>query len=557
MNAFPVCIIGGGPVGMSLALNLDALGVKSVVINREPEVLVQPRGGTQNARTMEHYRRLGLSASLRKLGLPPEQPTDVVYFTRLDGYELARLSMPSEAQKQRSLGAGGETDQYPEPILRCNQMYVERRVLEHLRTRPNITLRFGWTCTAWTEDADGVTVEIAENATGQTEKLRSAYLAGCDGAGGIVRAQLQISYSGEATNTDQAYLSRAMVSTHVRSAAYFRASPHRLGWQNWAVTADFRCNMMSLNGRDEFVLLTQLPSVDHKPDDHLIAQRLLAAVGHEIPFHMLGHWKWIPGRALVADAYGRGRAVLAGDSVHLFSPTGGFGMNTGVDDAANLGWKLAALVQGWGGPHLLSSYEAERRPAGIRNTRLSKVFSKQIGTLPVPECFEEDSARGAEARAHAGGELAGFREEFASIGIQLGTRYDGSSIVAPDGSAPPTDAPFVYHPSACPGGRAPHLWMADHSSLFDHLGPGFTLLTMAGARDEDCAALTVAAARRGIPFKTLALTSNAARELYGASLALLRPDQHVAWRGKRIQDADALLARVTGHAWEKLSGIKN
>ena len=546
MNNFPVCIIGGGPVGMSLALNLDSLGVKCVVVNREPGVLVQPRGSTQNARTMEHYRRLGISASIRKLGLPQEQVTDVVYFTRLDGREIARIPMPSEAEKMRAVANAAETDQIPEPLLRCNQMYVEERVFEHLHTRPNVTLRFGWTCTAWAEDADEVTVEIEEAATGRTETLRSSYIAGCDGAGGIVRSQLAIAYSGEATNADQAYLSRAMVSTHIRSAEYFRASPHRLGWQNWSLNPSFRSNMVSLNGRDELILLTQLPSVDHTPDEALISHRFLTAVGHDVPFEILGHWKWIPGRALVADAYGRGRAVLAGDSVHLFSPTGGFGMNTGVDDAANLGWKLAAMVQCWGGKELLPSYEAERRPVGLRNTNLSKIFSKQVGTLPIPEWIDEDSDRGADARRTAAAEIAHFSEEFASIGIQLGARYDGSSIVVSDGSAPPADDPFIYVPSACPGGRAPHVWMADRTSLFDHFGPGFTLLSMAGGREEDASALAVAAAKRGVPLKLLSVDSKAARELYGASLALVRPDQHVAWRGDRLNDPDALLASVTG-----------
>jgi 2-polyprenyl-6-methoxyphenol hydroxylase-like FAD-dependent oxidoreductase len=548
MNFFPVCIVGGGPVGMSLALNLDALGVPSVIVNREPGVLVQPRGSTQNSRTMEHYRRLGLSSAIRKLGLPREQATDVVYFTRLDGFEIARLRMPSEAQKMQTIANANETDQIPEPILRCNQMYVESLVFDHLHTRPNVTLRYGWTCVAWSEDGDGVTVEIEEAGSGNIEKLRCAYIAGCDGAAGIVRSQLKIAYSGEATNTDQAYLSRAMVSTHIRSAEYFRASPHRLGWQNWSLNASNRTNMVSLNGRDELILLTQLPSVDHTPDEALIAQRFNAAVGHEVPFQILGHWKWIPGRALVADAYGRGRAVLAGDSVHLFSPTGGFGMNTGVDDAANLGWKLAALVQGWGGGKLLSSYEAERRPVGIRNTNLSKVFSRHVGTLALADWIEEQSARGEEARRAARAELDQFGEEFASIGIQLGARYDGSAIVASDGSAPPADDPFTYVPSACPGGRAPHLWMADRSSLFDHFGPGFTLLSMAGAREGEARGLAEAAARRGIPLKRLTLESDAARELYCASLALIRPDQHVAWRGDRLREPEALLAGVTGTA---------
>jgi hypothetical protein len=306
--------------------------------------------------------------------------------------------------------------------------------------------------------------------------------------------------------------------------------------------------MVSLNGKDELILLSQLPSAADKPDEEAIARRFTAAVGRPVAFELLGHWKWTPGRALVADSYGRGRAVLAGDSVHLFTPTGGFGMNTGVDDAANLGWKLAALVQGWGGPRLLGSYEAERRPIGIRNTTAARLFSSHVGTLQIPPEIEEDSPRGAEARRRIAPEIGTFAEEFASIGIQLGARYDDSTVVVSDGTARPDDAPFTYRPTACPGGRAPHLWMPDRSSLFDHFGRGFTLLLLNGATSNESRTVEAAAARRGMPMKLLAIAMDEARELYGASMALIRPDQHVAWRGNRLPaDPDALLATVTGH----------
>ncbi len=548
MKTVPVCIIGGGPVGMSIALNLNALGVPCMVVNRDRETLWQPRGSTHNARTMEHYRRLGLARELRKLGLPPEHCTDVVYFTRLLGWELARLRMPSESEKQQALRHASPTDQIPEPLLRCNQMYVERRVYQHLQTLPGVDLRFGWECTAWSEDAQGVTVDIREVSSQRTEQVRCAYIGGCDGAQSIVRQQLRIAYSGDATNTDQAYMSRAMVSTHLRSEEYFTCSPHKLGWQNWTLNPSFRANMVNLDGRSELILLSQIPSIDHPPDEAIISQRFIAAVGRPVEFSILGHWKWTPGRALVADSYGRGRAVMAGDSVHLFTPTGGFGMNTGMDDAANLGWKLAALVQGWGGPKLLGSYETERRPIGLRNTSMAKLFSVHVGALLLGPEIEEDSPRGATARAQVAPHLQAFAEEFASIGIQLGARYDGSPLIVADGTVPPPDDPFVYSPSACPGGRAPHLWMADGTSLFDHFGPGFTLLMLPGADGAEGKLLQAAAAKRGVPMKILSVDIDGARELYAANMALIRPDQHVAWRGDRLpDDADGLIAAVSGH----------
>jgi hypothetical protein len=220
-------------------------------------------------------------------------------------------------------------------------------------------------------------------------------------------------------------------------------------------------------------------------------------------------------------------------------------MNTGMDDAANLGWKLAAMVQGWGGPQLLASYEAERRPIAFRNTGMAKRFSLDLNEAPVEPEMMEDGAAGAAARARTGAFFSRFGEEFASLGIQLGARYDGSRIVVSDGTAPPKDDPTIYTPSACPGGRAPHLFLGSRDSLFDHFGRGFTLLRLGG--DADVGPLARAAEARGIPFTSFDVKRREGRELYEADLALIRPDQHVAWRGSSLPaDCDALLAQVTG-----------
>jgi 2-polyprenyl-6-methoxyphenol hydroxylase-like FAD-dependent oxidoreductase len=547
MRSIPVCIVGGGPVGMNLALNLNALGVRSILVNTDPETLQQPRGSTQNSRTMEHYRRLGLARDIRKLGLPPDNPTDVTYSTRTNGWELARISMPSESEKMRRVHAAPTTDQVPEPILRCNQMYVESYLLTHLKTVANVELRFGSRCLDWTEQPDGVTVQIEDLASGALETISCSYLVGCDGGQSFVRRKLGIHYSGEAGAKNLAYLSGMMVSTHLFCPDFFKLFAGILGWQQWTVNASLRCNMVILNGRDELILLSQLPSIDRKPDDSLISQRFVSAVGQPVDFKILGHWTWTPGRALVADSYGRGRVVLAGDSVHLFTPTGGFGMNTGVDDVANLAWKLAALVQGWGGSKLLASFEAERRPIGIRNTSAAKYFSRNVGSLPVASEIEEDSERGALAREETGRILQTFTEEFASLGIQLGARYDGSPIVIADGTAPPPDDPFKYIPSACPGGRAPHAWLPDRTSLFDHFGPGFTLLLLPG-RSDDGEAIAAAALKNNIPLTRYHVDLPEIRDLYGAGMALIRPDQHVAWRGDGSPEQPAATLRtVIGH----------
>jgi hypothetical protein len=274
----------------------------------------------------------------------------------------------------------------------------------------------------------------------------------------------------------------------------------------------------------------------------------------------VGYYPWSAGQALVAERYKAGRIMIAGDAAHLFTPTGGFGMNTGIDDSSNLAWKLAAVLQGWGGPRLLASYEAERKPIGHRNTGASRKYASRMHDAVVPADVEVDGPRGDAAR-RAASELSYVRknhfvrpEEQDGVGVQLGSRYDGSPIIVPDGVPPPDSFPKTYDeyiPSGIPGGRAPHLWLDEErvmgSSLFDRLGPGFTLLRLDAAAT-DAAALQRAAAARSIPLGVLDLDLPPARELYGRGLALIRPDQYICWRGDRLpDDVDALLARVTGY----------
>ena len=549
MASHAVVIIGGGPVGMVLAMNLAAFGVRSVIVNTETSSRWHPKGNTHNARTMEHYRRLGIAKALRKVGLPADHPTDVAYFTTLNGWELARHPLPSEREKMARLAAAGPTDQVPEPLYRANQMYVEAELFRHVGTLPQIDARYGWRCTAIVEQGAGTfRVTIEEVTSGRREELAATYLVGCDGGHSIVRGWLGIGYQGERP-LEQSYGSGATCSTHVRAPALYDRvlKKQKPCWQHWIVNPRVRGLVQSLDGVGDFLFNTRIKSIDEPPDPNYIARTFLACVGEEVPFSLVGHFPWTAGQAAVADRFGQGNVWLAGDAVHLFTPTGGFGMNTGIDDAANLGWKLAAMVQGWGGPDLLATYGSERRPIAFRNTGMAKQFSRELGAAPAEPEMLEDTAAGAAARQRTGAFFQGFGEEFASIGIQLGARYDGSPIIVPDGSAPPPDDPIRYTPSACPGGRAPHLFLPDRSSLFDHFGRGFTLLRLRG--DHDAGALAAAAKGRNIPFATFDVPIAAGRELYGADLALIRPDQHVAWRGDRLPpDCDALLARVTGHA---------
>jgi len=381
--ATPILIVGGGPVGMVLAMNLAALGVASLIVNSDPRPRWHPKGSTHNSRTMEHYRRLGLAEAIRRLGLPQDYPTDVGYFTRFTGWEIARLAMPSEGEKRRAVRAAQAADQVPEPILRCNQMYVERLLYEHLRSLVPVDCRFGWSCVDWQDHGDRVTAIIEEASSGRRAAIACAYLVGCDGGQSATRRKLGIRYSGEGPGGSEAYLDGPMVATHLRVPQFYRAVAAPRCWQYRAVNREVHTNTVALDGAGEFIFNSRLRSTDEKPDSAQIVRRFLASVGTPLEVEVIGHSTWIAGRALVAERFGLGRVLLAGDATHLFTPAGGFGMNTGIDDVANLGWKLAAMVQGWGGAGLLDTYESERRPIALRNTKAARRLGVSVSEVPI------------------------------------------------------------------------------------------------------------------------------------------------------------------------------
>jgi hypothetical protein len=364
-----------------------------------------------------------------------------------------------------------------------------------------------------------------------------------------VRKTLGISYEGF-ENLQQAFFGGRMISTYLRAPTLYRDFlGGRRAWQYWIVNPQIRTALVALNGTDEFLLWTR----DERPDAPVEAEDVVAALracaGTDLPVHVMAHGRWTAGVALVAEKFADGRILLAGDSAHLFTPTGGFGMNTGVDDAANLAWKLAAAIQGWGGSKLLATYETERKPVAHRNTTAARNLARSVGMVPVPPELEQDDAAGAKARLDTGGFLSEFGEEYASLGVQLGARYDGSPIVAADGPPPPDDT-AQYVATSQPGGRAPHFWLGTGrdkgSSLFDRLGTGFTLLTFRplGA---DVSQVKEVAQTLGIPLTILPVVHKAAQEFYGSDLILIRPDQHIAWRGNAVPaNVAALLGKVTG-----------
>jgi 2-polyprenyl-6-methoxyphenol hydroxylase-like FAD-dependent oxidoreductase len=537
----PVLIVGAGMVGLSLAVELGSRDVPCIVITEGPDTANHPQGNSLNSRTMEHYRRLGLSREIRAAGLPTDHASDVVYATRFAGWELARLPMPSTDEK---LSDPEQTVQTPEPIHRANFFYIEPILKAKIDTLSTVDMRFGHRLTSYEQDADGVTATVERVEDGASLEISCDWMIGCDGAHSTVRQALGIGYAGKG-GEDETFMRGRMLSTYVDAPALADIMTFQPGWHYWTINEDDRASVATLDAKGKYVVLTRMPpNEDETTVD--AAAAFLRTVGQDIPVEVLSVKSWMAGLALVADSYQEGRVLMAGDAVHLFTPTGGFGMNTGVDDAANLGWKLAGVVHGWAPPALMDTYEAERRPIGIRNTSMSHQFASAVAGLEIPPDLETETPSGEAERARIGAHLATFTEEFRSLGIQLGARYDDSNLIVSDGTTAPEDSPFEYVPSAVPGGRAPHIWLAANEALFDRFGAHFTLLRLSET-PPDAGALIDAAKARNIPHDVVEIAETQVRDVYGADLVLLRPDHHIAWRGNEMpDDPDQLWAQVTG-----------
>jgi len=551
-----VLIVGGGPCGLMLANELGRRGVSAIMIDEKPGTAFNPQANATQARSMEHYRRLGFADEIRQAGLPADYPTDVAYFTRYTGYELARFQLPSSANARQLIKGLSGSWSAAELPHRVSQKFVEAVLRGHAERLPGIGLHYGYRLLDFVEREDGLTAEIERVGDGRRVTVNAGFLVGADGPRSLVRQSLGISYGG-LTGTQRDFMGGRMLAVYLRAPDFYASVPHPKAWMYNCFNRDRRAFMATVNGRDEFAFHTQLrPGEDESAitiDEARAAfQR---ACGAPIDCEVLSHLTWTAGHALVADAMQRGRIFLGGDAAHLFTPTGGLGYNTAIEDAVNLGWKLASVVKGRSPAALLDSYEIERRPVALRNTEYARGFADSLGLYAAPADIEDDTEAGDQARRLAGAYLDHHaRREFNIPGITFGGRYDGSPIIVSDGSTPPPDAANVYVPSACPGGRAPHawldgpLWPEDGVSLYDLFGFEWTLLQF-DQTAPDVASMRDAARTLGVDLKIVMLPTDL-RDLYEADLVLIRPDQVVAWRGSAAQAGafGRVLACALGHA---------
>ena len=562
MKSTDVVIVGGGPAGLMLAIELGCRGVNCVVLEEDVAAPDFPKANATSSRTMEHYRRRGFSAKIRALGLAPDHPQDVIYCTTLAGRELTRFSIPSrnEVIARTAFGDYGE-ESWPTPELphRGQQMFIEPVLREQAQKNDCVQLMLGWQAQTIVTDDQQVTVTARSAVNGETMDLKARYVVGCDGPRSLVRKTCGIRYSGY-SEEERDFFGGQMLSVFFTSANLYQVLGKKKAWQYWAVNAVQRGLLIAIDGVDKFLFCLQLkPGQTMESVDARSA--MFAAIGATFDYDLIDTGPWQAGFTLVADHFSQGRSFIAGDAAHLFTPTGGMGYNTSVDDAVNLGWKLAAVIQGWAQPRLLDSYEAERKPIAHRNTTFARAMADSIGRIKIPDNVEADGAVGDAAREQLGQALGQHvRNEFNIPGLQLGLRYEGSPIVAKESDVSPADQPNHYLPSGRPGGRAPHFWV-DGQSIFDLFGRDFTLLCFSPARDSeeksDLSGWHAAAAATGMPLALLECDSAEGRALYAANCVLIRPDHHIAWRGDSHSDAAAVLALACAGASPSASHLSD
>ncbi|MET8425668.1 FAD-dependent monooxygenase [Nocardia sp. NPDC004860] len=560
-----VLVVGAGPVGLTLALELDFHGVETLLVERNSTTTRHPKMDITNSRSMELYRRLGIADDLRKVATPPDHRTTVVWASNAVGWELAKFEYPSVEESFEAIGRRVDGALPLEPAMRVSQIILEPALRDQLRARSrHVEVQYGWALDSFTEDTEGVTAQLV-SGTGERRTVRARYLVGCDGAGSRVRRHLGIGLDEVdlrrllARELGIPRLARTFTRTFLAGgqrppdgrfylvhfttpdreiAARFGTVWHLQSPEGWTV--------ISQNDGDTWTLHAPL-SMGADADSIDPREFVFRCLGYRFEMTVLVANAWTP-RLTVAESYGRGRVWLAGDAAHQVTPAGGYGMNTGVGDAVGLGWALAARLQGWGGPRLLEAYERERRPVALPNREASARHTVVRGAIMAASRATMHSERwfGARTRRRIGREISDLGNlENEALGIELGYRYDHSPIVCRDTEdRAPRQRMDEYLPGTWPGARPPSLRLADGTAIFDLFGRGFTLLRFA---DHDVDGFRIAAAERKVPLDIVDIRDPHARALYQRDLVLIRPDQHVAWRGNAAPAGPlAVIDRVRG-----------
>jgi 2-polyprenyl-6-methoxyphenol hydroxylase-like FAD-dependent oxidoreductase len=529
-HQIPVLIVGGGPIGLALAADLGRRGARALLIEKNENRIGPAKMLEVSVRTMEFCRQLGIVDEVRNWGFPMDYPYDNAFVTDMQGYEIGRLRAPSLAEER-------STSFSPERGMMCPQTWFDPILQRAARAHNQIEIRHQVRLETFTQDADGVTAVLRDERTEAREVVRADYLIGCDGFASTVRELLGIEIRGER------HIDWAM-NIYLRIPDFFAQHDKTRAIRYVFVGPEGTWAFISLvDGKDLWRL--QFVGLD---EDKLRATDVAALVrrcmGRDIPYSIEDRTLWVRKRT-VADRFMDGRVFLAGDSAHAHPPNGGLGMNTGLQDAFDLGWKLAATLQGWGGDGLLDTYDIERRPASARAAEVSLANYRRLGVNARNADILASTPAGDAARAEAGARLVEEnRKSWQPTGVHLGYIYHPSPIVVPDGTPKPADDTVGYVPTSFPGARAPHVWIGEGVSILDLFGAGFIVLNFGQVATAN---LERAAAEVGMPLRVHHISAPAAARLYAAGVVLVRPDGHVAWRGDALPvDCRTLIDTVRG-----------
>lgn len=533
-----VLIVGAGPAGQGLAIELGHRGIQCLLIEKNGVIGVAPRAKTTNVRTREHFRRWGIADALRAAApFGADYPSTITFTTRLSGHLLARFDNALYC-------APGRNPLYAEHAQWIPQYTVERVMREHLKSVACVQVQLNRELVGFVQGDEGICATVRNLDTGEELEVHAQYLAGCDGGRSTVRDAIGAMMEGTfglSRNYNIVFRSPELLSTQ----------PHGRGIMYWQINGDVPSLIGPMDSGDRwFFMPTGLPA-DVQVTSDTAADLIRKATGIDLPYEIISIDEWVAHRVL-SNRYRDRRVFLAGDACHLHPPYGGFGMNMGVSDVVDLGWKLAAVLQGWGGETLLQSYELERRPVHMHVLQEAASNHSRFSNALFEAGLENDTPAGAEARARVGKRINAEKlSEFYTLGTILGDRYSDSPVVQRDTVADAVPRDFLnYVPSSAPGGRAPHAWLHDGTSLFDHFGEGFTLLAYPEAGETCIQMASRDAARLRIPLKVLRCDNPALPALYRHRLTLIRPDQHIAWTGDTWPDAcdSDVLAMATGQA---------
>jgi 2-polyprenyl-6-methoxyphenol hydroxylase-like FAD-dependent oxidoreductase len=537
-----VLIVGAGPVGLTLAIDLAWRGIEVTVVERraaaEPP---EPKCNHVAARTMEVFRRLGLSEKVRNAGLPADYPHDISYRTTFTGQELTRIEIP--CRRDRFTRRDGPDCNWPtpEPPHRINQIFLEPILFEHAVAQKRIRI-FNRTVAEDVHVEDtSASLNLRDLESGAAKSVRCRYLIGCDGARSVVRKAIGADFEGDA-------VVQRVQSTYIRAPDLIGRQHHAPAWGTGAINPRRSGMVYAIDGRERWLVHNYMKPGEGDFDsvDRDACIRTILGVDADFDYEVISKEDWY-GRRLIANRFRDRSAFIAGDAAHIWVPYAGYGMNAGIADAMNLSWMLAAHLNGWAPASILDAYEAERLPitSQVSQFAMSHAEAEIRRRGAVPEIIEDLSTEGEQVRREIGRLTYDINvQQYACAGLNFGTYYDRSPIIVYDGAASPSYTMSAYTPSTVPGCRTPHLWCAEGASLYDAMGPEFTLLRFDSAAD--VSAIERAASFRKVPLKVLDV-ARSSDILHQSALVLSRPDQHVAWRGDRAPaDPLALIDHIRG-----------